>query len=82
MLPADPGAAQNATISQVSVATPETLARVLDDDATPPDPANRAPVITWTARSLVTVGNTYFFVPTASDPDGDTLTFSIVNRPN
>jgi hypothetical protein len=29
----------------------------------------------------VATGQTYTFTPTASDPDGNTLTFSIVNRP-
>jgi hypothetical protein len=44
-------------------------------------PPNRAPTISGTPVSQVTVGQSYSFRPTVSDPDGDTLTFSITNRP-
>ncbi|MET0986891.1 MAG: putative Ig domain-containing protein [Steroidobacteraceae bacterium] len=40
------------------------------------------PVISGTPSTSVTVGSTYRFQPTASDPNGDTLAFSIVNRPS
>lgn len=40
-----------------------------------------APTISGTPATSVTVGSTYRFQPTASDPNGDTLGFSIVNRP-
>ena len=43
--------------------------------------ANRAPVISGSPATSVIAGNTYLFRPTASDPDGDSLRFSIVNRP-
>jgi hypothetical protein len=43
--------------------------------------ANRAPTISGTPASTVTTGQAYSFTPTASDPDGNTVTFSIVNRP-
>ncbi len=43
---------------------------------------NRAPVISGTPSSSVTVGQAYSFTPTASDPDGQTLTFSIANKPS
>ncbi len=46
-----------------------------------PGPTNSAPVISGSPSSAVTVGNTYSFTPTASDADGDTLTFSIENQP-
>lgn len=42
---------------------------------------NSAPRISGTPPASVQVGNTYLFRPTASDPDGDTLRFSIANRP-
>lgn len=42
---------------------------------------NRAPTISGTPASNATVGQTYSFVPTASDPDGDAITFSVVNKP-
>jgi len=44
--------------------------------------ANRAPTISGTPASTVTAGQQYRFLPAASDPDGDRLTFSIVNRPS
>jgi hypothetical protein len=44
-------------------------------------PPNRAPVITGTPPTRVTVGSAYSFRPAASDPDGQRLRFSIVNQP-
>jgi len=43
--------------------------------------ANTAPVISGTPVTAVSSGNSYSFKPTASDANGDTLTFSIANRP-
>jgi hypothetical protein len=43
--------------------------------------ANRAPVISGSPATSATVGTAYSFRPTASDPDGNTLGFSIQNRP-
>ena len=45
------------------------------------DVANAAPVISGTPATEVTAGTAYAFQPTASDPDGDALTFSIANMP-
>jgi hypothetical protein len=45
-------------------------------------PANRAPVISGTPATSVSVSTAYSFQPSASDPDGNTLTFSIQNRPS
>jgi len=42
---------------------------------------NRAPTISGTPATGVVAGQTYSFTPTASDPDGNALTFSIVNKP-
>lgn len=44
--------------------------------------ANRAPVISGTPAKSVNVGSAYSFRPTASDPDGNTLTYAIANRPS
>jgi hypothetical protein len=44
-------------------------------------PANRAPLISGTPATQVTTGSLYSFTPTASDPDGNALTFSISNQP-
>jgi len=48
---------------------------------TPPSPVNRAPVISGTPSTAATTGAAYAFQPTASDPDGNALTFAIANRP-
>jgi hypothetical protein len=44
--------------------------------------ANSPPTISGTPPRSVNVGALYTFTPTASDPDGDTLTFSIANKPS
>jgi hypothetical protein len=45
-------------------------------------PANRPPTITGTPLLSILVGLGYSFQPSASDPDGNSLTFSIQNRPS
>ena len=47
-----------------------------------PTPANAAPRISGSAPTSVDVGETYNFTPSASDADGDSLTFSISNKPS
>jgi hypothetical protein len=42
---------------------------------------NRAPTITGAPATTVDVGVAYSFTPTASDPDQDTLGFTIQNKP-
>jgi hypothetical protein len=44
--------------------------------------SNRAPTISGTPPTSVTAGQTYRFQPSATDADGDVLTFSIKNRPS
>lgn len=44
-------------------------------------PANRAPTISGTPATSVTAGTAYSFRPVGSDPDGNSLTYSIQNRP-
>lgn len=46
------------------------------------EPANRAPSISGTPPTTATLGAAYSFTPTASDPDGNTLGFSIEGRPS
>ena len=48
--------------------------------ATPP-PANRPPVISGSAPNGASEGQPYSFMPSASDPDGQSLSFSIAGRP-
>jgi hypothetical protein len=45
-------------------------------------PPNRAPTISGSPTTSVQVGTAYSFRPNAADPDGNTLTFSIQNKPN
>lgn len=42
---------------------------------------NGAPKIAGTPAASVLAGRAYAFTPTASDPDGDALTFSVANKP-
>src|SRR5262245_60600651 len=51
-------------------------------DNTNPTAPNTAPEIDGTPATTAQVGQTYEFVPDAHDPDGDTLTFKIANRPS
>jgi hypothetical protein len=46
-----------------------------------PPPENNPPVISGTPDTTAVVGEAWEFQPTASDPDGDTLSFSISNKP-
>ena len=55
---------------------------VMADDPMTPPVTNEAPSISGTPPGSVTAGQPFDFTPTASDPDGDTLSFSIQNRPS
>jgi Putative Ig domain len=48
----------------------------------PPGGTNQAPSISGTPSTSVMQGTQYVFTPTASDVNGDVLTFSVVNRPS
>ena len=50
------------------------------NDVAPP-PANNPPTISGSPATTVTQDQAYSFTPVASDPDGDTLTFSISSQP-
>ena len=43
--------------------------------------SNGAPVISGSPADTVVAGSTYRFRPSASDPDGDTLSFRVSNKP-
>ena len=47
----------------------------------PPSSGNHAPTISGTAPPSVNASSAYSFVPSAADADGDTLAFSIQNKP-
>ncbi len=61
----------------------EEAANVSLDPGSPPggDPPNSSPQIAGSPASQVLVGNSYSFTPSASDADGDSLSFSIENKP-
>ncbi|MBA7583751.1 hypothetical protein ES708_25699 [subsurface metagenome] len=44
-------------------------------------PTNQAPIIISTPVTTATVGVTYFYNVNATDPDGDTLTYSLITYP-
>ena len=62
------------------------LSESSDDEASsaepPPGPSNSAPQISGNPATAINIGDDYSFIPTASDPDGDSLTFSIANMPS
>jgi hypothetical protein len=43
---------------------------------------NNAPTISGNPMTAIDIGSAYSFTPTASDPDGDKLTFSVKNQPS
>ena len=47
----------------------------------PPPPGNTAPTIQGTPATQATVGQTYTFTPVGQDADGDTLSYTITNKP-
>ena len=51
------------------------------NDATLEPRPNSAPTISGTPTTALVVGNPWSFTPTASDPDGEALTFSIQGKP-
>jgi hypothetical protein len=57
--------------------------QLLGSAGEPVDPRpNKAPTISGTPETALVVGTPWSFTPNASDPDGDTLTFTIRNQPS
>src|SRR5688572_17312176 len=65
----------------VSDGKAQTLLPAFDVQVMAPSSNNRPPTISGTPATSVVVGASYTFTPTASDPDGQAVTFSIRNRP-
>lgn len=74
----------------VLLATMMSLAGCLSEDSGQSEPfgespspgsANQPPTISGNPSGAVKVGEAYSFTPTASDPDGDSLTFNVSNKP-
>jgi hypothetical protein len=63
-------------------ATISTINTVSREGGTEPAPVNNAPTIGGSPATSVQEGANYSFTPSASDPDGDTLTFTILGRPD
>jgi hypothetical protein len=66
------GSLATAAFSSVSIAAVGTT----------PVPTNTPPSISGTPPTTASVGVAYAFTPTVTDPDGNTLTYSIANRPS
>jgi len=52
------------------------------DTAAVEQPANTGPIIGGAPPSIILVNEMYDFEPNAADPDGDSLTFQVTNKPN
>jgi hypothetical protein len=64
------------------VSVPRTPAEQPSEPSPPPPVQNRAPTVRGTPPLTATVGAQYSFAPTASDPDGDALVWSISGKPD
>ncbi len=78
-----PSASQIGTTAGVviSVSDGRASASLAPFDLTVSGPPNHAPVISGNPGSTVAAGSAYRFAPTASDADGDSLRFTIQNKP-
>uniref|UniRef100_UPI0039AED4A9 Ig-like domain-containing protein n=1 Tax=Shewanella baltica TaxID=62322 RepID=UPI0039AED4A9 len=73
------GTAYTFTVSATN-ATGTSVVSAVSNSVTP-QPSNSAPTINGSPTLTINQGVLYQFTPTASDVNGDTLTFSIVNKP-
>lgn len=70
------------TDGKVTTSLPTFSIQVTAAPSSPsPAPANRAPTISGTPATSAQVGAAYSFQPTATDADGDALTWTIKNKP-
>ena len=81
----DVGSYQSITISvadgkAVAQLTPFTI--TVTAPSAPPPPTNSPPTITGTPAVTVQAGSHYAFQPSAHDPDGNSLVFSITGKPS
>ena len=78
-------ATQSGTFSNIVISVSDgTQTSALDAfsiSVATPNPVNQPPTISGQPPTSVTAGVAYTFTPAASDPDGDSLTFSVANRP-
>jgi uncharacterized repeat protein (TIGR03806 family) len=78
---ADEGFFNNLVLS-VSDGTDSTSLAPFSITVDAPAPDNEPPVISGSPAENVLIGDAYEFIPTASDPDGDALTFSVGGLPD
>jgi hypothetical protein len=81
-----PGASAVGTYSSIQILVSDGKAQTalptFAITVSPASSTNRAPTISGTPATSVTVGQAYSFQPSASDPDGQTLAFGIANKPS
>lgn len=53
-----------------------------ENEAAADQPGNDSPLISGNPPSIILVNEMYEFEPDAADPDGDSLTFQVTNKPN
>jgi hypothetical protein len=80
-----PSSAYVGTYSSITITVSDGRAKAtlapFSISVTAPVPANRAPTISGSPVVAAEAGQAYAFRPTAADADGDTLTYSIQNKP-
>jgi hypothetical protein len=77
------GGSEASTAPQTSTGGPSGTPGAPVTPETPSSTApNQAPQISGTPATAVAAGQTYSFTPTATDPDNDTVTFTIANKPS
>src|SRR5512137_1993298 len=80
-----PSSAYVGTYSSITITVSDGKAKAtlapFSISVTAPVVANRAPTISGTPVVAAEAGQAYAFRPTAADADGDTLTYSIQNKP-
>ena len=74
------GSASSTPTGSVGTASPGQTGSA---DTTPPGQRglDLSPTISGTPLSAIVYGRTYTFVPTATDPESDAISFTIVNKP-
>jgi len=86
VLPADTSDDLDAVIAAAPTTSDNDLDAVNDvvagNGGSTPPAGNSAPVLSGTPASSVAEDSAYSFTPSATDSDGDTLSFSISNRPS
>ncbi len=82
VLPSGASAALEPALAQITAGVVSDIATVNTISGGGAGPANQPPMISGTPPATTTVGAAYSFMPTASDPDGGTLSFAIANRPS